>query len=1783
MHHRYGVLTSLIGACLSVCIGMSLMVPQQAIAKSVDDSRLSAKQKSELIAKARANQDDVRKNRRYKDSSLTTQKSSVLTQTMGLTAGVDVFSFSGGDQEYTVPPGVTEIGVDVIGAQGGQNGFGGGLGGRTRAIISVSPNQVIKVIAGQQGYWERTHGNLDAWGYPGVYGFGGSPGPTGGSSGGGLSALRSTSYPYEFLMVAGGGGGSGDWHGYQAKGGAGGPQVGGSGSSSLDKAGGVGGSQTAGGVNPDSYSFHGDGNYGGSGIIGSGGGGGGYYGGSSGAGDIGFRPSAGGGGSSYAPPTATNVDYEAGVNMGNGAVMVYTDLVAFNALTDVTPGAIAATQAEKLGGSNPSMKTNNCCVAQPVDTSTGNFFHTFTLASLSSPVGIPLSVTQTFNSANATIDGPLGYGWSPSFATRLTIAGNGDVTATQENGSQVNFTRVGSTYTAPTRVLASLSLVGSVYTLTRKGGEKLDFDLGGKLLRRYGSSSNVATGFGVTTFSYDASGKLITATDPVGKTLTFAYVPGTARVSSIADSSSRSTSFTYDGAGNMSSFTAVDGAVTTFTYDGGHRMLTMLDPNQQSATAQQPLTNTYDASGRVENQTDYGNRTTTFQYVDDATIVTDPTGNKTCYVYRGGMLKTMIKGYDSPSQVVVDREYDLSTNSITRNTISSNFDPRTYVTSASYDNRGRMTSQTDPENRSKSFTYNGLDRVLTATVPNPSTVGPATVTTTNTYDPKGNLLTRAEPLYTSATAFTNQVTAYNRADTARPDLVTSMVNPLNKVTTFTYNSAGFQTQVTSPQGRVTKRTYDLLGRLKTVIAPKGNVSGATAANFTTTYNYDNADRQLSASTANGSTPIVVTNTYDLNGQLLTSKDANNHITTNTFDKAGQLVESERPDGTSIGTEYFDDGTIKSQTDAAGGKSIYTRDLLGRVTSVKDPLNRITAYTYDALGNVLKTTDSLGRDTTATYNKVGQELSVTYSDGTTPNVATSYNSAGALTTQVDGTGTNTSSYDSLGRLTATTAGTGATVGYTYDLANQLTQTSYPGNKTVTRVYSNDGLVSSIADWLGHTNTFTYDKNGSQQGVGLGNGANLTNTYTNAGLLTKSSYKDPGNWDMGTFNTTYDPAGLVQANTNSGYAADLGTGSVFTNDANDRVTNASGKIYTYDNADNPTTLLGGVTQTFDVANQLTSSTMRGGTTFSYNALGQRTKQTPTAGQNAVNYSYNQAGGLTHAVSDNPASTYSAEVESDNPGVYYRLNGPNDDNAWDTSGNEHGFFSGSWKNSAPSALKGEDIDGAVSFNSNQGQLWFDSVPANLGANQETTVEFFVRWDKDQGAQPEIPFTFRSFYGLTFNNGHFGFTTKSDASDVYGVSADGLENRWIHVAATFHNGNVAQSKLYIDGVQQTLSQKQGMPAAVSVDDHASLSGNDNGDHHMDGTIDELAFFTSPLSATRVAAHAKAAHQIDANYSYFANGLRATKEVGNKTNTFTWDVDQQLIADGENFYIYDPQGNPLEQVNATTGEVHYFSHDNQENATGLSDQYRFVSANFAYDSFGNITKSRGLTDTPLKYRGEYRDSETGFTYLRHRYYDSETAQFISRDPLVSVTRSAYSYSNNSPLNYEDPTGLAAPLVLAAAAIEVAMVAYDAYHLYQTFADPCSSDVDKAQAVGYLGIDLVGGGAATFAFRAALKTTRFSVDALKAEKIGTRWTGPFPHEAAPGAVLVRRDKNGSVTNYQRFDSDGLPLQRVDVVGRSHAGIDTPHTLLFDRNTNPVTGKTYVKKGEVHGSTFEEWH
>ena len=151
-----------------------------------------------------------------------------------------------------------------------------------------------------------------------------------------------------------------------------------------------------------------------------------------------------------------------------------------------------------------------------------------------------------------------------------------------------------------------------------------------------------------------------------------------------------------------------------------------------------------------------------------------------------------------------------------------------------------------------------------------------------------------------------------------------------------------------------------------------------------------------------------------------------------------------------------------------------------------------------------------------------------------------------------------------------------------------------------------------------------------------------------------------------------------------------------------------------------------------------------------------------------------------------------------------------------------------------------------SNGGNFIVSGLPVVTTAAAQTSVAFWMYWD---GSNSRIPLSFDT-YDLWLNSGHFGFNTKN--SDVYGIASTGLANSWHHVVAVFTNGSVTNNQLWIDGVQQTLTQRLGTPtlgnAVVSSSLRFGMYGGGAG-FNFSGRLDEAKVYNGAVTSTQIAA----------------------------------------------------------------------------------------------------------------------------------------------------------------------------------------------------------------------------------------------------------------------------------------------------------------------------------------------
>ncbi len=884
------------------------------------------------------------------------------------------------------------------------------------------------------------------------------------------------------------------------------------------------------------------------------------------------------------------------------------DILASGVGLTPNPGEISSTvtASEQGGASSQGEKQTTCDSSLPVNCATGVFWHTFQDARVPGP-GLALDFTRTYSSSDASVDGPLGYGWTDSYNMSLSLAANGAATVNEANGSQVPFYSNGSGgFSAPPRVLATLTANSDgTYAYVRYDDHlQYLFNSAGELI-----SETDRNGY-TTTLSY-TGGLLTSVTDPVGRSLTLSYTGS--QISQISDRAGNTWTYSYDANGNLESVVAQSGSYSTtwsYTYDTNHLLDTMTDPDNGVTT------NTYNGSGQVIQQQDPAGGVTTWSYSGNpasiegsTTTITDPDGNVTVENYQNLELQSMTRGYGSGQAATTDYQYGAMLD------LTVEIDNSGFGSENSYDSHGSVLATSDSRGDTWVYTYNGLDEIATATDPDG-------VTTTNTYDSSGNLLSKSTPLTGGGTA--NWGYAYN--DASLPGMVSAITDPDFNTSSYGYDQYGNLTSVTDAKGNETSYSYDQIGERTSMVSPAGNAPGANPASYTTSYSYQEAPFEVTKVT----NPVGAGTLYGYNGDgaLTSVTDANGNQTTYVLDPDNRVTRVNEPGSGSphTSTSYYGDGAVHTQTDASGKTTTYTEDALGRVASMTDPANQTTSYSYDDDGDLVTLLDPEGQTTTYDYDVPGEAYWIRYSDQQTPDVYLQYDADGEPTSMSDGTGTTSYTYDTLGQLTSITDGHGDTVGYTYDADGNETSTVYPNGKTVTRTFDNDERLQAVTDWLGDQTTFNYDPD-----------SNLTTTTFPAatGGLDKYGYNaadqptsiaiDQGSSTLASLSYTLDALGQPQSISQTGLPGAASITYAYT--PLEQLQSAGSNSYSYNGAGEPTQIEG-TSLSYDTNGYLQSvTTASANVPVQYNPDAQRA-QGASPQLSAEGYSYDQAGRLIQA---------------------------------------------------------------------------------------------------------------------------------------------------------------------------------------------------------------------------------------------------------------------------------------------------------------------------------------------------------------------------------------------------------------------------------------------------------------------------------------------------------------------------------------------------------------------------
>ena len=324
-----------------------------------------------------------------------------------------------------------------------------------------------------------------------------------------------------------------------------------------------------------------------------------------------------------------------------------------------------------------------------------------------------------------------------------------------------------------------------------------------------------------------------------------------------------------------------------------------------------------------------------------------------------------------------------------------------------------------------------------------------------------------------------------------------------------------------------RNVYDAFGRVAKTYYPTTEPLGNKAAfnksfdNVTPTITaYDVLDRAIKVTLPDNAETKTTYSLERSSHALVTSvEDALSNVQTTHTSGSGKTLKSIQesgPDGDIVTTfEYDGIQRLVRVTDADGNVTTSTYDMGDRRTEVNHPASGKTTFTYDALGNVTskQTANLAGEGKTITYDYDYNRLTgINYPDHPENNVKYYYggrnasqNRIGRLMLREDGTGAIEYFYGKMGEVTKTRrtmivpnqAIATYVTQWTYDSHNRLLEMIYPDEEKVTYTYDLGGQLTNVHGYKSYgydyVNRIGYDKFGQRTYMKYCNGAETFYTY------------------------------------------------------------------------------------------------------------------------------------------------------------------------------------------------------------------------------------------------------------------------------------------------------------------------------------------------------------------------------------------------------------------------------------------------------------------------------------------------------------------------------------------------------------------------------------------------------------------------------------------------------------------------------------------------------------------
>ena len=1083
----------------------------------------------------------------------------------------------------------------------------------------------------------------------------------------------------------------------------------------------------------------------------------------------------------------------------------------------------------------------------------------------------------------------------------------------------------------------------------------------------------------LTSFTYDAINQVVTEKNPAGGIVTYTYdVLG--NVSSITDEKGEKTSYGYDANKNLVLYTDAKGSETALKYDPLSRLSEKVSPtgavqrftydnvgNKISETSGEgnQTSYTYDSMNRVSSITKPTGGVKQFSYDQTGSLLSETDENKHTTTYENDL-----HGQTTSRTLANGAKYSYAYDKLGR--LSKQTAPKGLSQSYTYDISGHLIKQEDQSKRQTSYTYDKTGQVLTTT-------NPADLTTKFNYDEAGNL-TQATTPSGAKTTYSYDVMDQLKTVTQPTGRETSYdYDPVGQLTTRTINGDRKETYNYDPNGNLTK-TVNALKQTSTKNYDAGNrlTSESDTAGRLTAYQYDKDDRLTKVSSSTGASSEF---SYDSNDNLTQVSSGGKRLNTYSYDKADQLIEAKvGQDKEASKTTYAYDsvGNVSEITNGNGKKTKYSYDELSNVVEKVNSLGDKTSYTYDADNRLKEVKQANSKTIKYDYNKLDQLLKVDYSEKSDGNVLYTYDTDGRRVSMNDLTGQTNYAYDADGKITGVKQGDGSLIKYDYDKYGNIQELTYADGSKVKYRYDELDRLTQVIDKDNKKTTYQYDDAGNMTLIKRSDGTSSEMRYRLDNRVEKITHLDKKGKVISSYGYDYDADNQISEEiiTQDGetvvqtYQYDsLGQISQMTVYDKDKKHEKASYSYSYDHAGNK------LTSTERIGDQKEVTRL---TYDDNNRLVSQTTQKTKASSSEVSKEKEekiQARAITTEETPEKSeeeTTPSDSVTSSKTITFtYDKNGNRIKKEGDDSNLEYIYDT---ENRLLAVKDKEGLLQAALYDGDNNRVFTASRE-----NGKTAYQLFSRKEKQESPKTSTKGSGNSLFWFGFSENVIqGFSSLSDT----------MGNFWVDTFETI-------SQAYHQKIAKDRANQEGV--VVNPPELGNRPGE--GDVTYASEVKDVLI---PYT-TR-----------EDSYHYF------------ETRNYVNDVNQENT---QVLQTYDEELKPREHYtygnerisyeNSQTKDSYQYLSDARGSVTGMTQDGNSVASHH-YDVYGKPSQE-DKTGNPYGYTGEAQDP-TGLNYLRARYYDSQSGTFTSQDSYEGeqdnpLSQNGYSYVENNPINYTDPTG----------------------------------------------------------------------------------------------------------------------------------------------------------------------